>query len=154
MRKRQRRQRPTRIPMPHEFYETPSGNGVAWGGEINGLIGPGFPGPRVTDLLQSQNYQHYGSPVGDISNRFDQEVGGIPGDTKFNGSMGVTDPQTVDAHNFQGQMATVRRMPDWHDGPVAGGTDYNALLPVLFAMQETARYYPQEVVQADLIKAV
>jgi hypothetical protein len=155
MRTRQHtRKRQGRSAVLHEFYETPSGNGEAWGGDVDTGFSPAFPGPRPVDMLQSQNHQHFGEPVGVIRNPIDYEVGGMPGATKFNGTMGVTDPQTVDAHNFQGQYAEIRRLPDWHDGPVAGGQDHNALLPILYAMQQTARYYPQEVVQADLIKAV
>lgn len=114
-----RRKMKQRQAAEHEFYESPSGNPEAWSEE--GLRYPTdalFPGPRETRFLDSQNRSTFTFDPGDIQDRIDWAVGGVPGMTKFVGSMGVTSPYTVDAHDFRGMSQIVRRMPDTNYGPV------------------------------------
>jgi hypothetical protein len=145
-----------RIAQQHEFYEAPSGNEYAMGGETDLDYGAAFPGPRETRFVDAANRTMplQQLAVGDIEDAVEWDIGGVSGATKFVGSEGVTDPATVDAHSFLGEMAVIRRMPDTNYGPVAGGEDNNALLSLLYSMQETNHFFPNEVSQADIIKAV
>lgn len=153
------KRRQAQIAQEHEFYESPSGNMEAWSSDQDLDYGAAFPGPRETRYLDSQNHQYFGSDYaidsvdGRVGVQPQWDVDGIVGQTKFVGSSGVTDPQTVDAHNFLGEMAVIRRMPDTNYGPVKTN-DHNSLLSLLYAMQESAHYFPNEVSQADIIKAV
>jgi hypothetical protein len=80
---------------------------------------------------------------------------GVRGFTKSVGSIGVTDPQTVETHTWDrpGEMAVIRRMPDTNYGPVKT-SDHNSLLSLLYAMQETASFFPNDISQVDVIRAV
>lgn len=141
----------------HEFYESPSGNMEAWSGETDLEFNymPGFPGPRETRIVDADNYNQrtFTYDPGVIRDRVDWAEGGVAGFTKSVGSIGVTDPKTIDAHDFQGQMAVVRRMPDTNYGPVAT-SDHNSILSLLYMMQESSHYFPNEVSQADVIRSV
>lgn len=155
------RRRQTRIAQEHEFYDAPSGNEEAMSNDIDGYIGeltgysPSFPGPREVRILDSENVDMPtgGIAIDSIRDNVNWDIGGVPGMTKNVGSTGVTDPQTVDQHNFVGEMAVIRRMPDTNFGPVKTA-DSNSLLSLLYAMQESNHYFPNEVSQADIIKAV
>lgn len=152
-----RRQRVRDMANVDVFYEAPGGNMEAWSGEEDLDYSASFPGPRETRYADSANW---GSSIPtrnpDVRDYVDWAAGGIPGYTKCVGSVGVTDPQTVDAHDFVGQMAVIRRMPDTNYGPASGETTagYNSLLQMLYAMSEGNQFYPNEVSQADVIKAV
>lgn len=142
----------------HEFYESPSGNMEAWSGEEDSLYyDASFPGPRETRILDSDNYR-MGMAEATLAHTPDTvewDIGGIRGDTKTVGSVGVTDPQTVETHTWDrpGEMAVIRRLPDTNYGPV-GTSDHNSLLSLLYAMQETAAFFPNDVSQIDVIRAV
>lgn len=137
----------------HEFYEAPSGQMQAWSGEIDLDYTAPYPGPREDRTVDAANYSTGTFDPGTIRDNVDWSIGGIPGLTKSVGSVGVTDPQTVDAHDFRGQMAVVRRMADTNYGPVKTA-DHNSILSLLYQMAETNSYFPNEVSQADLIRAV
>lgn len=149
-----RRKRRIHVAQEHEFYEAPSGQAQAMSGEMDLDYGAAFPGPRERRFVDAQNVQmRFINPVMSVRDNVDWAVGGIPGMTKFVGSEGVTDPQTVDAHDFRGEMAIIRRLPDTNYGPV-GTADHNSLLSLLYAMQESSHYFPNETSQRDVIKAV
>ncbi len=148
-----KRQRAIHLAQQHEFYEAPSGNELAMSNEI-GEYPAMFTGPRETVFSDADNYVMTNSGVIDsIRDDVQWDVGGIQGQTKNVGSTGVTDPQTVDAHSFTGEMAVIRRMPDTNYGPVKTA-DSNSLLSLLYQMTESNHYFPNEVSQADIIKAV
>ena len=150
------RRQAKRVAAEHEWYEAPSGNEIGMGGEIDSSgYSASYPGPRETRILDADNYRMPDFAIDKITDNVKWDATGVPGDTKIVGSMGVTDPQTVETHTWDrpGQMAVVRRMPDTNYGPV-GTADHNSLLPLLYAMQETAAYYPNDISQIDIIKAV
>ncbi len=149
-----KRQRVAHLAQQHEWYEAPSGNEQPMGGELDMEYPPQFPGPRERRFVDAQNSVMVPTTVTEsIRDNVEWDVGGIPGETKNVGSTGVTDPQTVDAHSFTGEMAVIRRMPDTNYGPVKTA-DSNSLLSLLYAMSESNHYFPNEVSQADIIKAV
>lgn len=156
-----RRRQAQKFAAQHEFYEAPDGNEEAMSNEIDGYVGeetgygPQYPGPREVRLLDSQNHTMFTDTIAidSIRDNVEWDIGGVVGETKSVGSIGVTSPQNVDAHDFQGEMAVVRRMPDTNFGPVKTA-DHNSTLALLYAMQETNSYFPNEVSQADIIKAV
>lgn len=115
-----------------------------------------FPGPKEEFDADSENKRGWTTgKLGFIAhNDVDVEVDGAPGDTKYVGSyIGPVEPTTVDAHNFTGAQAIVRRLPDTNYGPVAT-SDHNSLLSILYAMQESNAFYPNETSQIDLVKSV
>lgn len=148
-----RRQAKIHQAQEHEFYEAPSGQMEAWSGEVDMQYGADYPGPREDRTVDAANHATFAYDPGTIRDQVDWAIGGVPGLTKGVGSTGVTDPQTVDAHNFRGQMAVVRRMPDTNYGPVKTA-DHNSILALIYQMAETNAYLPNEVSQADLIRAV
>jgi len=135
-------------------YDT-TGNEQAWSTEGDEWDEESeFPGPKETIFVDAQNTVSYAhAPVGDIQDMIDWEIGGLAGATKGAYSLGVVESTNVDAHDFNGQMQTVRRPADTNWGPVATN-DHNSLLSLLYSMQESAHYFPNEVSEADLIKAV
>jgi hypothetical protein len=140
--------------MLHEKYPAPGGNEEALSKEDLAFnYDPGYPGPRETRLYDLYRTPTFTFDPGTIRDQVDWAAGGIPGDMKVVGSTGVTDSKNVDAHEFKGQMVTVRRMPDTNYGPVSG-TDHNSLLSLLYSMQESSHYFPNEVSQADIIRSV
>jgi hypothetical protein len=145
--------RQTRIAQEHEYYEAPSGNEMALTKEdLEFNYEPGYPGPREIRVVDAANSQTFAfAPYNHDNVQWD--VGGVAGDTKFVGSTGVTDPQTVDRHDFAGQMAVVRRMPETNYGPVKT-SDHNSMLALLYKMQESSHYFPNEISQADVIRSV
>lgn len=151
------RRRQQRILMANvdPFYEAPGGNMEAWSGEEDLDFPTDFPGPREDRFVDAENYVPFGPDyaIDSIRDNVQWDIGGIIGQTKNVGSTGVTDPQTVDAHSFTGQMAVIRRMPDTNYGPVKT-SDHNSLLSLLYAMQEGSHYFPNEASQIDVIKAV
>jgi hypothetical protein len=139
----------------HEYYDAPlmTGNELALTKEDLAFnYEPGYPGPRELRHVDAANYSTFMFDP-NIHDNVDWAVGGIPGQTKFVGSTGVTDSKTIDQHEFQGQMAVVRRMPDTNYGPVTT-SDHNSLLSLLYMMQESSHYFPNEVSQADIIRSV
>lgn len=156
------RRRQQRIAQMHEWYESPSGNpeGMTGARDLWFNDRPQFPGPRedrdvdAENTLMALSYP-IGNNIGSIRDEVEWDVGGIRGQTKNVGSTGVTDPQTIDRHDFLGEMAVFRRMPDTNYGPVAAdNSGYNSVLSLLYAMQESSHYFPNEVSQTDIIKAV
>lgn len=152
-----RRKKAQHVAQQHEYYEAPSGNEQALSKEDLWFnYQPGFPGPREVRL-----YSEYREPIGVLAvnpiihDDIDWTTGGLYGQQMVVGSTGVTDPQTVDTHDFHGYMAVIRRMPDskYGQGPVAT-SDHNSLLSLLYAMQESSHYFPNDVSQMDVIKAV
>lgn len=142
-----------RFAQMHEFYEAPSGNEQALS-EIDLNYEASYPGPRETRLLDASNWNRSTFMYDpDVRDRVDWAATGVAGFTKSVGSMGVTDPSTVDRHDYQGQMAVVRRMPDTNYGPVVT-SDHNSMLSLLYAMQESTHYFPNDISQADIIKSV
>lgn len=136
-------------------YET-TGNAPAMGGDLDSEFSDqlGYAVADETFFPDAANTTEFSSgPVGNIDDRIDYEIGGKPGDTKAVYGMGVVSPYNVDAHDYDGGQAIIRRMPDGNYGPVGAG-DYNSMLGLLYAMQETSYYYPNEQSQADIIKAV
>ena len=137
----------------HEIYEAPSGNEQALT-KLDLSYEASYPGPRETRIVDAENWNHptfmYDPNAHDYVN---WATGGIAGHTKIVGSMGVTDPKTIDAHDFAGMMAVVRRMPDTNYGPVGQDT-HNAMLSLIYAMQESSHYFPNEISQQDVIKSV
>ena len=158
-----KRRQAQRIAAMHEWYESPSGQEEAMGGEIDSLgWEASFPGPRETRILDSTNLDHRLDTSLEMvptmlqtRDMVEWDAGGVAGYTKAVGSIGVTDPQTVETHTWdrQGQMAVVRRMPDTNYGPVKT-SDHNSLLALLYATQETANFFPNEISQIDVIRAV
>ena len=151
-----KRKQAQRIAALHEWYEAPSGNEEALGGDIDSIgYSPSYPGARETRLLDADNVVMPDYAIDKITDMVKWDAEGIPGQTKIVGSMGVTDPQTVETHTWDrpGEMAVIRRMPDTNYGPVKT-SDHNSLLSLLYAMQETAAYYPNDISQIDVIKAV
>jgi len=142
--------------MLHEWYDSPSGNeeAMSTAEDLAFNYEPGFPGPREIRTVDAQNFRHSLETFDpDIHDYVDWAAGGVPGFTKTVGSVGVTDPATVDRHDFIGQMAVVRRFPDTNYGPVKT-SDHNSILSLLYAMQESSHYFPNEVSQRDILKAV
>lgn len=134
-------------------YE-PTGNEVSMSGEWDTDYGDGaYPVVLEKRFVDAQNTQAFSMAAGDIQDKVDWEVGGKPGMTKGVWGERVVNPYNVDAHDFNGQQAIVRRMADTNYGPV-GTADHNSLLGILYEAQETNRYFPSEVSQADIIKAV
>lgn len=140
-------------------YETSGNDGVAGGTYNDGGDGPNdigdpeMPGPRETYIPDAANHVSYQpGKVGVIRDPVDWEAGGEPGMTKFIGQFGPVESTNVDAHNLNGAMAVVRRMEDTNYGPV-GAEQYTGILATLYAMQESNAYFPNEVSQADIIKA-
>lgn len=130
-----------------------AGNAVAKSNTEDMFFTAAFPGPREIRFLDSQNYVSSHSGVGDIEDNVDWEVGGIPGMTKAVYSTGVVESTNVDAHDFDGAQAIIRRMPDTNFGDV-GTADYNSQLAFLYAMSEADIYFPNETSQSDLILGV
>lgn len=138
-------------------YE-PTGNDQAWSGELDTQYDdvryPGDAGRGKETHPDSANHISYvHGPSGSIRNPVDYEVGGVPGMTKFIGMVGPVESTNVDAHDFRGQSAIIRRFADTNYGPV-GAENYTGILATLYAMQETNAYFPNEVSQVDLIKAI
>lgn len=150
-----RQKRNQRIAQEHEFYESPSGNMEAWSGDEDSFYGTEYPGTIREDAFNdAENYQmHFPTLNMDFRDHVDWAVGGVPGDTKNVGSLGVVTPYGVDTHDFQGEMAVIRRMSPNMEGPTSG-SDHNSLLSLLYAMQESSHYFPNDVSQIDIIKAV
>lgn len=143
-----RRQRLEALP----YEET--GNEVSVSGEWDTQYDdPAYPVYLEKRFVDAANGPIPTFAVGDIQDKVDWEIGGKPGDTKGVYGLGVVSPYNVDAHDFQGQQAIIRRMADTNYGPVAT-EDHNSMLALLYDMQETNRYFPSEVSQIDVIKAV
>lgn len=139
----------------HEYYDAPSGNEMALTETDSLGYDPAYPGPREGRILDADNWNH-SVPTYDpqIRDNVDWAAGGEPGHTKAVGSVGVTDPQNVDTHDFRGYTAVIRRMPDTNYGPVKGGQDHNSLLSLLYSMQESNAFFPGDIAQQDIIKGV
>ena len=152
-----RRQAQKQAAMLHEVYEAPSGNELALSSELDLSIQymPEMPGPReVRYLDSSESWQrHIMGDNPDVRDRVDWAAGGQSGFGQNVGSSGVTDPQTVDRHDFQGDYAEIRRMADTNYGPVKT-SDHNSILSLLALYQESSHYFPNEMSQQDLWKAV
>jgi hypothetical protein len=135
-------------------YE-PTGNEQAWSGELDWQYDDStYPGFYTEDFhSDAQNYPTFVHPVGTIRDDIDWEIGGLPGLTKWVGTTGVVESSNVDAHDFTGEMAYVRRHNVDMSGPV-GSDDYNSLLALLYATQESNAFFPNEVSQADMIRGV
>lgn len=154
-RRRHRRELTDHVAVEHEFYESPSGNMEAWSTDEDSFYPPMFPGTiREEVFTDADNYRmQFPTLNDDFRDHVDWAVGGIPGETKNVGSTGVVTPYGVDAHDFRGEMAVIRRYAPSMEGPT-GGTDHNGLLSLLYAMQESSAYFPNDVSQVDVIKAV
>jgi len=138
------------------FYVAPLGNPQAvsteWDLDMPQSI-TGSPREERSDQMNNFAYPIAVASDPDAHDYVDWAVGGVPGYVKSVGSVGVTDSKNVDRHDFQGQMAVIRRMPDTNYGPVKT-SDHNSILGMLYAMQETNHFFPNEVSQADVIRAV
>lgn len=113
----------------------------------------GYPGPIEHFVPDAANYPSPHGGVVTIKDFIDYEIGGLPGDTKMVYATGVVEPTNVDAHNLSGGMVVVRRMADTNYGPVAT-SDHNSLLSLLYAMQESTAFFPNETSQIDMVKSV
>jgi len=122
----------------------------------------GYPGPLEHFTPDADNYAVGHSGVGSIKNLIQYEqsepysgpyIQGGLALTMNVGSTGVVDPSNVDAHNLDGGQAIIRRFAEDSYGPVAT-SDHNSLLSLLYAMQETASYLPNESSQIDMVRAV
>lgn len=134
-------------------YE-PTGNEVSASGEWDTDYGDqAYPVYLEKRFVDAQNGPTFAFAAGNIQDDINWEVGGKPGNTKAVYGEGVVNPYNVDAHDFRGQQAVIRRISPDMSGPV-GTPDHNAMLGILYEMQETNRYFPSEVSQADIIKAV
>jgi len=134
-------------------YE-PTGNEVSMSGEWDTDYGDqAYPVYLEERFVDAQNGPTFVFAAGNIQDVVDWEVGGRPGDTKGVWGEGVVNPYNVDAHDYQGQQAVIRRISPDMNGPVSTA-DHNSMLGLLYEMQETNRYFPSEVSQADIIKAV
>ncbi len=133
-----------------------AGNDQAWSGELDMQYPTPadlFPGPREHRVTDAMNGPEFTLAQMSIHDNIDWEVGGNPGATKNAYSTGVVDPSNVDAHDYDGGQAIVRRMRDTNFGDV-GTADYNSTLALVFQMSEADQYFPNETSQADLILGV
>jgi hypothetical protein len=94
------------------------------------------------------------TPVGDIHDEIDWEIGGVRGEINPVYSLGVVDSNTVENFWLDGRQQIVRRQgnPSQASGPV-GTSDHNTLLGLAYA-QQVNQYYPNERSQYDMIQAV
>lgn len=143
-------------------YE-PTGNEQAWSGELDSqYLDSDYPGPKENYHADSENVSGFSHAVVTIKDALQYEqsesysapyIQGYPALTMSVGSTGVVDSSNVDAHYFDGGSAVIRRMHVDMSGPVAT-SDHNSLLGILYAMQESNAYFPNEVSQVDMIRAV
>lgn len=114
---------------------------------------PGYPVQTEIYHPMADDFKPMPTPIGDIHDNIDWEVGGQRGAINPVFSLGVVSSDLVENFWLDGRQQIVRRGANpSRFGPV-GTADHNALLGLAWA-QQVNQYYPNEASQYDVIQAV
>lgn len=134
-------------------YETFANAAANYPGPMIEMVHGEFAGPDSWPMNYWAEDTLYA--VGSVKDQINYEVQGQRGrlDT-LPYSTGVVDASLVENFEYRGQQVMLRRETDKRQavGPV-GTSDYAGGLAITYAML-TSRFYPNEVSQSDLVRAV